>query len=94
MLRVKILYDSSNLAGLAGAFGKTIKAIFDEQKPEAVYFADDRGQRFGYLFIEMTDASQISAFAVRCIPAFNARALGVEHAVSRFGKETNGGRRW
>ena len=52
MLKVNIPNDAGNAAARAGMLGKTIKAILDEQKPEAVYFTDDRGQRCGYLFIE------------------------------------------
>lgn len=101
MLKVTIPNDAGNSAALAGKLGKTIKAILDEQKPEAVYFTDDHGQRCGYLFIAMTDASQIPAFAEPWFLAFNAQIAlhpvmtpedlakagpGIERAVERFGK--------
>ena len=63
LLKVNIPNDAGNAAARAGTLGKTIKAILDEQNPEAVYFSDDRGQRCGYLFIEMADAAEIPAFA-------------------------------
>jgi hypothetical protein len=100
MLKVNIPNDGGNAAARAGTLGKTIQAILDEQKPEAVYFTDDRGQRCGFLFIEMADASQIPAFAEPWFLAFNAeielhpvmtpddlsKAAGsIERAVQRFG---------
>ena len=101
LLKVNIPNDAGNAAARAGLLGKTIQAILDEQKPEAVYFSDDRGQRCGYLFIEMADAAQIPAFAEPWFQAFNAQielhpvmtpadlgkaAAGIEQAVGRFGK--------
>jgi hypothetical protein len=101
LLKVNIPNDAGNAAARAGTLSKTIKAILDEQKPEAVYFTDDRGQRCGYLFIEMADASQIPAFAEPWFMAFNAQielhpvmtpgdlakaTPNIERAVERFGK--------
>jgi hypothetical protein len=45
LLKVNIPADGGNAAARAGKLGSTIKAILDEQKPEAAYFTDDRGQR-------------------------------------------------
>jgi hypothetical protein len=73
LLKVNIANEAGNAAARAGVLGKKIKAILDEQKPEAAYFCDDRGQRCGYLFIEMGDASQIPAFAEPWFQAFNAQ---------------------
>ena len=100
LLKVNIPNDAGNAAARAGALGKTIQAILDVQKPEAVYFSDDRGQRCGYLFIEMTDASQIPSFAEPWFQALNAQielhpvmtpedlakaTPGIEQAVEHFG---------
>jgi len=41
-------------------------------KPEAVYFTDSNGQRAGFIFPEMQDASQILAVAEPWFLAFNA----------------------
>src|SRR4051812_35166987 len=73
LLKVNIPNDGGNAAARAGKLGETIKEILEEQKPEAVYFSDDRGQRCGYLFIEMADASQIPTFAEPWFLAFNAQ---------------------
>ncbi|HEX2476146.1 MAG TPA: DUF3303 family protein [Lacipirellulaceae bacterium] len=101
LLKVNIPNDTGNTAARDGTLGKTIKAILDEQKPESVYFSDDRGQRCGFLFIEMADASQIPAFAEPWFLAFNAQielhpvmtpedlakaAPSIARAVERFGK--------
>jgi hypothetical protein len=101
LLKVNIPNDAGNAAARTGTLGKTIKAILDEQKPEAVYFTDDRGQRCGYLFIEMADATQIPAFAEPWFLALNAQielhpvmtpedlakaAPGIERAAARYGK--------
>ena len=102
LLKVNIPNDAGNAAARAGSLGKTIKAILEEQKPEAVYFSDDRGQRCGYLFIEMADASQIPAFAEPWFQAFNAHielhpvmtmedlakaGPDIKRAVKQFGKK-------
>ena len=101
LFKVNIPNDAGNAAARAGMLDKKIKAILDEQKPEAVYFTDDRGQRCGYLFIEMADAAQIPAFAEPWFLAFNAKielhpvmtpedlakaAPAIARAVERFGK--------
>ncbi len=101
LLKVNIPNDAGNAAARAGALGTKIKAILDDQKPEAVYFSDDRGQRCGYLFIEMADAAQIPAFAEPWFQAFNAQVElhpvmtmedlanagpGIARALEKFGK--------
>ena len=72
LLKVNIPVESGNAAAKAGKLGATIQSILADQKPEAVYFTDDKGQRTGYLFLEMQDASQIPAIAEPWFLAFNA----------------------
>jgi hypothetical protein len=50
----------------------TIQSILADLKPEAVYFTDNNGQRSGFIFLEMQDASQIPAIAEPWLLAFNA----------------------
>ncbi len=72
LLKVNIPVDTGNAAAKAGKLGATIQSILAELKPEAVYFTDDKGQRTGYLFLDMQDASQIPAIAEPWFLAFNA----------------------
>ena len=75
LVKVSIPVEAGNAAAKAGKLGTTIQSILADLKPEAVYFTDDNGQRTGFLFIEMQDASQIPAIAEPWFLAFNA---GVE----------------
>jgi hypothetical protein len=75
LVKVNIPVEAGNAAAKAGKLGATIQSILADLKPEAVYFTDDNGQRTGFLFIEMQDASQIPAIAEPWFLAFNA---GVE----------------
>ena len=72
LLKVNIPVDAGNAAAKAGKLGATIQSILADQKPEAVYFTDDKGQRTGFIFLEMQDASQIPAIAEPWFLAFNA----------------------
>src|SRR5438132_3021232 len=72
LLKVTIPVESGNAAAKAGKLGATIQSILAELKPEAVYFTDNDGQRAGYLFLKMEDASQIPAIAEPWFLAFNA----------------------
>jgi hypothetical protein len=73
LVKVNIPVEAGNGAAKAGKLAKTIQSILEDQKPEAVYFTDDNGQRTAFLFLEMQDASQIPALAEPWFLAFNAR---------------------
>ena len=72
LLKVNIPVESGNAAAKAGKLGATIQSILADLKPEAVYFTDNNGQRAGFIFLEMQDASQIPAIAEPWFLAFNA----------------------
>src|SRR5881392_876174 len=72
LLKVNIPVESGNTAAKAGKLGATIQSILADLKPEAVYFTDNDGQRAGFIFLEIQDASQIPAIAEPWFLAFNA----------------------
>jgi hypothetical protein len=72
LLKVNIPVEAGNKAAKAGELGARIQAILADQKPEAVYFTDDNGQRTGFIFLDMQNASQIPALAEPWFLAFNA----------------------
>jgi hypothetical protein len=72
LLKVNIPVGSGNAAAKAGKLGATIQAILAELKPEAAYFTTDNGQRAGFIFLDLQDASQIPAIAEPWFLAFNA----------------------
>lgn len=100
MLKVNIPVETGNAAARAGKLGVLIQSILADLKPESVYFTDNDGQRTGYMFFDMQDASQIPAIAEPWFLAFNAQvefhpvmvpddltkaAPGIEKAVKKYG---------
>jgi hypothetical protein len=72
LLKVNIPVEAGNKAAKAGKLGATLKDILAELRPVAAYFTDDKGQRTGYLFFEMEEASQIPAICEPWMQAFGA----------------------
>ena len=81
--------------------GSTIQEILADLKPEAAYFAEDEGERTGYIFFDMKESSQLPAIAEPWFLAFNAKLTvrpamnakdlaeatpGIERAVKGYGK--------
>ena len=72
MMKVSIPVETGNDVVRRGSLGSTIQKILAEMKPEAAYFAEDGGQRTGYIFFDMKDSSQLPAVAEPWFLALNA----------------------
>ncbi|MGB7497845.1 MAG: hypothetical protein WBQ61_03785 [Candidatus Acidiferrum sp.] len=101
LMKVCIPVESGNDAARSGNLGGTIQKILEELKPEAAYFAEDNGERTGYIVFDMKESSELTAIAEPWFLAFNARvtvrptmnaqdlakgAAGIETAVKNFGR--------
>lgn len=101
MMKVSIPVEAGNAAVLSNNLGATIQKILADLKPEAAYFAEDNGERTGFIFFNMDKSSELPAIAEPWFLAFNARLTvrpamtpqdleeaspGMEQAVKSYGK--------
>ena len=99
LLKVSIPVETGNVAIADGTLPRTIESILNEVKPEAAFFAEENGERTGFIFLDMKDTSQIPALAEPWFLAFNAHVEfhpamnlddlkkatpGIENAVKRY----------
>ena len=73
LMKVEIPTDAGNEAISDPKFGQKMQAALKEVGAEAAYFTSLRGQRGGYIVVNMKDASQIPAFAEPFFHWLNAK---------------------
>ena len=73
LMKINIPVETGNAAAKAGKLGSTIQAILAEAKPEAAYFSDSDGQRTGYLFVDLADASRNPRVRRTLVPGIQRR---------------------
>ena len=61
MMKVSMPVEAGNRAAKTNELGQTIQAILAEQKPEAVYFGTQNGQRTAFLFVHIKEGSELAA---------------------------------
>jgi hypothetical protein len=101
LLKVSIPVEAGNAAARNGSLGTTIQKILADLKPEAAYFAEDNGERTGYIFFDMKKSSDLPGIAEPWFLAFDAKLTlrpamtpqdlaeglpGMERAVKSYGK--------
>ena len=101
MMKVSIPVQTGNAAAKNGTLAKIVEKILADLKPEAAYFAEDNGERTGYIFFHMEKSSELPAVAEPWFLAFNSKLTvrpamtpqdlaeavpGTDRAVKAYGK--------
>jgi hypothetical protein len=73
LLKVSIPTEIGNERVVDGSLGRTIESILNDISPEAAYFAEEQGNRTGFIFCNIKDESEIPAISEPWFLAFNAR---------------------
>jgi hypothetical protein len=72
MVKVTLPVEEGNAAIRDGSMMDKFQAIFDEVKPDAVYFAAENGQRTQYLIVDLDDPAKMPSMAEPWWLSFNA----------------------
>ena len=73
VMHVHLPVDVFNAAVRDGSAGAKMQRILAQAKPEAAYFMECHGERSGILVVNITETSQIPAFAEPWFLTFNAK---------------------
>lgn len=73
LLKISIPTETGNAHIADGSFPGLMQNFLGDIKPEAAYFVAESGVRTAYYFVQMTDASQLPAFAEPAFLAFHAK---------------------
>lgn len=72
MMKVELPVEVANELSAEGKLGSTIGQILEQLEPEAAYFTAVNGDRAGFIFFEIEDASEIPRVAEPWFHAFEA----------------------
>jgi hypothetical protein len=72
LMNVKIPHQTFNVAVKDGSVGAKLNKILKANKPKAVYFTEQNGQRGAVLVVDVPDASKVPALAEPWFLTFQA----------------------
>ena len=72
LVKVTLPVEAANAVIKSGRLAERMQSILAELKPEAVYFAEEKGVRTVFIFCDIQEPSQIPAVAEPFFLAFNA----------------------
>ena len=72
LLDITIPHEPFNSLARKGAVGKKFADIFEDIKPEAVYFTEQDGKRGAILVVNMADSTKLPSLAEPWFLTFNA----------------------
>jgi hypothetical protein len=73
MIRISMPTEIANAHIADGSFAGAMQNYLADAKPEAAYFVAENGVRTSYMFVDMTESSQLPAFCEPSFLAYNAK---------------------